>query len=105
MIGILHIGPMSAEIEAVKFVDGVMRLECTFGPDAFGAFVGSAWITDENGIVCWRSSRSHDYGVKTAADSQFGPSTWKITYAAHIGESECVMITETWPDRHGLAET
>ena len=64
MTGRLRIGAITAGIETVAFADGIMRLAVTLGPDVAGHVGGMLAIEGEDGTVCWRGAKVHDYGTK-----------------------------------------
>lgn len=95
--GKLRIGEVVADIEAVTFAEGVMRVTAVLGPEAAGSVSGMLTIEGEDGTVCWRGARRHDYGVKPAGGA-FGPSTWRITLDADLFDrrTRVLSIAATW---------
>lgn len=83
MIGKLRIGDIETEIETVTFNEGAMRVTCTLGPEVAGTLRGHASVLGQDGSVCWRGTKLHDYGVKMAG-GPFGPSTWSLTFDADL---------------------
>ena len=92
MIGYLHIGETRAAIDSIEFTADCMRVKCTLGPDVAAELKGHVQITGEDGTVCWRGTKYHDYGVKTAG-SPLGPSTWLITLNADLFDRTNATIT------------
>ena len=92
MIGYLHIGSTRAEIRAVEFAEDCMVITCVLGPEVAAELKGHVKITGEDGTVCWRGTKWHDYGVKTAG-GPYGPSTWTIVLSADLFDRTNVTIT------------
>lgn len=92
MIGYLHIGEVRAEIDAIEFREDCMRVTCTLGPEVAAELKGHVKITGQDGTVCWRGTKWHDYGVKTVGGA-FGPSTWTIILNADLFDRTNVEIT------------
>jgi hypothetical protein len=92
MIGYLHIGEVRAEIEAIVFNADCMSVQCTLGPDVAAELKGHVYIEGLDGTVCWRGTKWHDYGVKTA-DGAFGPSIWTIVLNADLFDRTSATVT------------
>ena len=92
MTGKLRIGTIVTGIETVTFAEGIMRLTATLGPDVSGPVGGMLAIEGEDGTVCWRGAKVHDYGTKPAG----GASTWHLTLDADLVDRTSVRITATW---------
>lgn len=82
-IGKLVIGDVTVDIESVTFINGLMRVCCTMGPEHAGHLAGLAVIQGADGEVAWRGIRRHDLGVKTAG-AGMQRSTWMIQFDADI---------------------
>lgn len=95
MIGWLHIGTTRTEIEAIEFAEDCMVVRCTLGPDVAADLKGLVKITGQDGTVCWRGGKFHDFGVKTAG-GPYGPSTWQIVLNADLMDRTNATITARW---------
>lgn len=92
MIGYLHIGKVRTEIESITFNEDCMVVQATLGPEVAAELKGNVKIEGLDGTVCWRGTKWHDYGVKTAGGA-FGPSTWTIVLNADLFDRTSATIT------------
>jgi hypothetical protein len=96
VIGTLHVGQLQGEITELEFTEQIMRVKAAFGHDQVGHMAGACWITGSDGTVCWRGSKTHDYGTKTTA--ALGASVWHVTLDVDLYDRTSVSITAIYDD-------